>query len=141
MTINYYLCLPARGERESAALYRGRLEARLRGQLDHGQIQVQTNGGLHHFAELHSGASPHSLSVVKYFLHVHPAVGLILQLMCSPIGNLNFRKKTSRMRGRPILYMYLATETSMCIFKIYISSPYNTLSFLFWTVRGLLLLT
>ena len=42
---------------------------------------------------IHSGASPHSWCFVKYFLHVPPAVGLILQLLCSPIGNWNFQKK------------------------------------------------
>ena len=37
---------------------------------------------------LHPEASPHPWCFVEYFLHVPPAVGLILQLLCSPIGIL-----------------------------------------------------
>ena len=42
---------------------------------------------------LHPEASPHPWCFVEYFLHVPPAVGLILQLLCSPIDNQNFQKK------------------------------------------------
>ena len=42
---------------------------------------------------IHSGASAQSWWFVKHFWHVPMAIGLILQLLCSPIGNWNFRTK------------------------------------------------
>ena len=45
-----------------------------------------------YFIFVHFGASPHS----RGFVDVTPAVGLILQLLCSQIGNWNFQKKTKQ---------------------------------------------
>ena len=45
------------------------------------------------FKHLHCGASTQSCYFVGYFWHVQPAIVLILQLLCSPIGHRNFQKK------------------------------------------------
>ena len=42
---------------------------------------------------IHCGASTQSWYFVEHFWHVPLAVELILQLLCSPIGKRNFRKK------------------------------------------------
>ena len=55
---------------------------------------------------VHHGVSLHSRFFVEHFWHVPPAVGLILQLLCSPIGNWHFKKKL-RMRGRPMVYNFV----------------------------------
>ena len=50
--------------------------------------------------DIHYGASTYSWYVKEYFWHVPPDDGLL----CSPIGNQNFKKKTkqtSRLNGRP----------------------------------------
>ena len=52
--------------------------------------------GLTYAADIHSGASVQLWCFVKHFWHVPLAIGLILQLLCSPIGNQNFRKKTKQ---------------------------------------------
>ena len=41
-------------------------------------------------------ASAQSWCFVKHFSHVSPAVGLILQILCNPIGNLYLREKTKQ---------------------------------------------
>ena len=43
---------------------------------------------------VHSGASAQSWCFVMHFLNVPPAIGQILQRLCSPIGYQNFLKKT-----------------------------------------------
>ena len=43
---------------------------------------------------IHSGASAQLWYFVTQFWHIPPTVGLILQLLCSPLGNRNFCKVT-----------------------------------------------
>ena len=45
---------------------------------------------------LHCEASTQSWYFVEHILHVPPAVGPILQLLCSPIGNRDLQKKTKQ---------------------------------------------
>ena len=45
---------------------------------------------------LHCGASTQACYFVDPFRHVPPAVGLLLQLLCSPIGNGKFQKNTKQ---------------------------------------------
>ena len=45
---------------------------------------------------LYCVSSPQSRCFVKHFWHVPPAVGLILQLLCSSVGNKNFWQKTNQ---------------------------------------------
>ena len=44
----------------------------------------------------HCVSSPQSQCYVKHIWHVPPAIGLILQLLCSPTGNQNFWQKTKQ---------------------------------------------
>ena len=48
------------------------------------------------FTAVHCGASAQSQCLVNHFWHVSPVVGQILQLLSSPIGNMNFPKKTQQ---------------------------------------------
>ena len=45
---------------------------------------------------VHCGASTQSWYFVEHFWHVPPDIGLILQLLCSQIGNRKFRKETKQ---------------------------------------------
>ena len=49
------------------------------------------------YLRLHCVESSQSWYSVKHFWHVSLVDGLILELLCSPIGNQNFRKKTRHM--------------------------------------------
>ena len=50
---------------------------------------------------VHSGISAQSWCFVKHFWFVPPAVGLKLQLLCSPIGNQNSQKKNKTKHHAP----------------------------------------
>ena len=60
-------------------------------------VRFETRGGFFfNEGDKHFGVSTQSRCYVDHFLHVPPAVWLILQLLCSPTGNRNFRKKTKQ---------------------------------------------
>ena len=72
----------------------------------HRQARVQDEGGARaHAADgggaasemnVHCASSPQLQYFLKLCWHVPPAVGLILQLLCSPTGKLNFCQKTKQ---------------------------------------------
>ena len=45
---------------------------------------------------IHCVLTPQSQCFVKLFWHVQPAIGLILQLLCSPTGDRNFWQETKQ---------------------------------------------
>ena len=82
---------------------------------------------------LHCGASPHSRCFVEHFCRLPSAVGLTLQLLCSPIGNRNFQNKTKHREWGDPPHCTYTVETA---YKVAICPRGNLLCMRIYLIRS-----